>query len=512
MMRRLRIGPVRRALALGASTLLLLATAVPAPAAPAPAAPPPSETQVVLTADHIQYNTRTGLAVADGHVRITSAEAVITADHLEGSLATGEVQATGHVTLKQGTRTLTGSALYFNFRTQAGEIQQVATQYGTWHLTSEELETSSGQGVGYHTAITPCDPEHPAFLVTASQVVVVPGDHITAYDASLFLFGLHVVTLSTYSVSLRQDRTAQTGPRIGFDNVNGAYLEYSTYSPWGNASNLFRLRYGTTSGLTAEDILADRTADHVWTVDLGRSQGFDQNGNLFSLDRYTLDLTYDATRLGSWASYMLEGQVGSYREVATGTSATRGEALLSVNSDAVRVSQNLLFIGSGQARVDVYGSGQERTILGTTLGLTDLLDRANSLTLTYNLASVGGATPFLFDVISPDSTAALAYNYVGTGFLQSAGVSVSYSFLALQTTLGANAAVALSPTLLLSTAGSYNVTAQQWGEVDVAVNATCDCVAVSVLYRMFPQNPTLNNVLFMIGLTPGATSFIPFGP
>ncbi len=465
---------------------------------------------MVLTADHIQYNTRTGLAVADGHVRIVSGEMLITADHLEGSLITGEVEATGNVTLKQGTRTLTGSALYFNVRTQAGEIQQVTTQYGSWHLTSEELETSSGQGIGYHTAITPCDPEHPAFLVTASQVVVVPGDHITAYDASLFLFGRHVVTLSTYSISLRQNRTAQTGPRIGFDNVNGAYLEYNTYSPWGDASNLFRLRYGSTSGLTAEDLLSDRAADHVWTLDLGRSQGFDENGNLFSLDRYSLDLTYDAHQLGTWASYTLQAQAGSYKEIATGTTATRGEALLSMNSDAVHVSPNLLFIGSGQARVDVYGPGPERTVLGGTVGLTDLLDRANSLTLTYNLASIGGATPFLFDVVSPDSTVALAYNYIGTGFVQSVGVSVSYSFLALQTTLGADAAVALSPTLLLSTAASYNVTTQQWGEVDVAVNATCDCVAVSVLYRMFPQTPALNNVLFMIGLSPVATSFTPF--
>lgn len=507
MMRRPRNSALRRSLALGAAGLLLLGSAVPAPAAL-----PPSAAPIVLTADHIQYNTGTGVAVADGHVRVSRGDAVITADHLEGNLATGDVEAIGHVTLTQGGRVVTGTALHFNYQTQRGEIQQVTTQYGPWRLTADELETSTGQGIGYNTTITPCDPQHPAFLVTAGQVVVVPGDHITAYHASVFLFGAHVVTLGTYTISLKNDITAQAGPRIGYDNLNGVYFEYGHYFPVGSASNFLRIRYGSTSGLTAEDLLTARDGDHVWTLDLGRSQGFDQNGNLFNLDRYSLDLTYDQHRLGNWASYTLQAQAGSYREVATGVSATRGEALLAMTADAIRLSPSLLWIGAGQARVDAYGTGQERTVVGFTVGLTELLDPSNSLSLTYNLASVGGGTPFLFDVISPDSTVALSYNYAATGFLQAAGVSVSYSFLALQTTLGANAALALSPTLLLSLAGSYNLTTQQWGEVDVAVNATCDCLAVSLLYRTFPQNPAQNVLLFTIGLSPVAQVFTPFTP
>ncbi len=507
MRRRLRPTALARARALGAAGLLLLASAVPAPAAP-----PASEVPVVLTADHIQYNIRTGIAVADGHVRASRGDILITADHIEGNLLTGEVEAIGHVTLKGGPGTVTGAALYFDFRTQAGEIQQVTTQYGAWHLTSGELLLSEGQGVAYTASITPCDPQHPAFLVQARQIVIVPGDHLTAYDASLFLYGMHLVTLSTYSYSLRQGRVLQGGPRFGYDTLNGVYFEYGQYFPVGSASNQFRVRYGSTSGLTAEDLLSDRAADHQWTLDLGRTQVYDQNGNLFALDQYSLDLTYDAHRVGTWASYALQGQGGSYREVATGVSTTRGEAVVSVNSDAVRLTPSLLFIGSAGARADAYGTGQERTVLGGTVGLTDLLDRANSLSLTYNLASVGGATPFLFDAISPDNTVALAYDYLGTGFLQSAGVSVAYSFLALQTTLGAQAALALSPTLLLSAAGSYNLTAQQWNEVDVAVDATCDCLAVSLVSRMFPQNPALNNLLFAVGLNPVATIINPFTP
>jgi hypothetical protein len=492
-------------MALGAASLLLLASAVPAPAAP-----PESETPIVLTADHLEYNTRTGVALADGQVRASRGIILITADHLEGNLTTGEVEALGHVTLKQGDRIVTGTALYFNFQAETGVIQDETTQVGPWHLTSGELELSGGKGVAYNASITPCDPQHPAFLVRARQIDFVPGQALTAHDASLFLFGLRVVTLSTYQYSLRRDLSATTGPRVGFDNVNGAYLEYSTFSPWGSASNRLTVRLGTTSGLTAQDVATDRAADHLWTVNLGRTLGFDQNGNLFSLDQYSLDLTYDAHRMGTWASYTLEGQAGSYQEIATGVSATRGEASLNVNSDAVRLTPNFLFIGSGEARFDEYGTGQERTVLGGTVGLTDLLDRANSLSLTYNLASVGGTTPFLFDAVSPDSTVALSYNYLGTGLLQGWGVTVAYSFLTLQTTLGADAALALSPTFLVSLAGSYNVTAQQWNEVDVAVNATCDCLSVGLLYRMFPQTPALNNLVFSVGLNPLASIINPF--
>lgn len=487
-------------LAAGAATLLGLSLAAPALAAQSPQGAP-----ATLVADRIEYDTQTGVVRADGHVRVTRGEDSIVADHVMGNLQAGEVEATGHVTLSQAGRTATAERIRYNFRTRAGQMSHVVTQYGPWHVESQTLETSAGQGVASGASVTPCDPRHPAFRVTARKIVVVPEDRLTAYDASLFVYGVHVVTLPEYTESLKPGRQARSGPAIGYNNLDGAWIEYAQFFPLrGDAYEQLRVRYGARSLLSGESITVFPAADHVWSLDLGRTQTFDQSGNLFNLDRYSLDLVYNPTRIGSWpASYAIAGNFGSYTESQTGVSTTRGEAVLTLSADVQPLSPSLTWSATGQARADVYGVGQQRTFLGYTAAITDTLNPSNSLTLTYNFASVVGTTPFQFDAVSPDSTVTLSYYYTSytPSFVQSAGLSVGYSFLTQQTTLGPSVALAISPQILFSAAGSYNLTIQQWSEVDYAVNARCDCISVGLLFRTFPQTPSLNQLLVTVGVT-----------
>jgi hypothetical protein len=497
---------VRRFAALLAAGLAVLSLLAPASAAQGLPAEP-----VTLTADHIEYNTQTGEVTAEGHVRVSRGDTVVTADRVAGNLQTGEVEATGAVTLTRAGRTLTAQALRYNFRTHAGRMEQVATRYGPWTLVSGTLEeTPSGQGVATDTSLTPCDPRRPAFLVRAQRIVVIPGDRLTAYNAAIYVYGVHVLTVPSYTASLAP-RRVQSGPRVGYDGFDGAWVEYGYYSPvqtpWGRADNQFRVRLGSRSGLSGEELLSERLGDHVADLHLGRMETFDQNGNLFTLDQYALDLVYDEHQLAAWpVFYALEAHAGSYTESQTAVSTTRGEAWLNMHTATFRLSPSVSWAASGQAREDVYGTGRQRSVLGSTIGVVGILSPSSLLTLTYNVAAVGGATPFAFDAISPDSTVALGYSYSGTGLLQSGGVSVSYSFLSQQTTVGLNVGLQVSPQVLLSASGSYNTTLQQWTEIDYAVGATCDCVSVGLLYRTFPQTPAANQFLVTVGLTafPGA--------
>jgi lipopolysaccharide export system protein LptA len=474
--------------------------------APAGAAPPPPPGPITLVADHIQYNTQTGVVVADGHVKATRDDAVITADHLEGNLQTGDVVATGHVTLSQTGRTVTGESLVYNYRTRAGRMEQAVTKYGPWTVTSGSLETSAGQGVAYNTAITPCDPRHPAFLVRARRLVVVPGDYMKAYGASLYVYGVRVLTIPVYTASLRPSRHARSGPTLGYDSLSGAWIEYGQFSTLGGAENQLRVRYGTLSGVTVEDILAWRQPDHVYSFHLGRAEVFDQNGNEFNVDQYSLDVVFSPRRMGHWpVLYSFEAHGGSYAESALGLPsnhiATRGEALVNFTSDVLRLSPSVTWAASGQARVDAYGTGQQRSVLGATIGFTDILNRSSSLSLTYNFADVNGTTPFLFDVISADSTVALSYGYGGPGVLQFGGISFGYSFLSRQTSLGVNVGLAITPRLILTASGDYILSTGQWSEVDYAINVQCDCLSVGVLFRTFPASPSQNQFYLTLGIT-----------
>lgn len=499
--------PLAGSLALGAVGYLVLSVAALALAAPAPVAPAPPASPITLTADHIEYNTQTGIVVATGHARVTQDGVVVTADRIVGNLQSGDIEATGAVTLTRAGRTVTARAARYNFRTRSGQMEQAATTYGVWTLTSEALqEEADGRAVATNTSLTPCNPARPAFLVKAQRIVLVPGQSITAYRSSIYVYGVHVLTVPVYTVSLRPGRQAYSGPALGYDNTNGVWAEYNYNStlgtPFGPADNHLRVRLASKSLLTAEDLLAWRAADHVTDLHLGRVDTFDQNGNLFTLDQYAADVAYDTHQFLNWpVYYSVQGHAGIYHEIQTGVTTTRGEAWLNVTTPTMRLTPSLTWAASGQAREDVYGTGQQRTVLGSTVGVIDILNTSSVASLTYNLAAVNGATPFAFDAVSPDNTVALSYSFSTSTFVQTGGASLSYSFLTQQTTLGLNASFAVSPQVLFSVSSQYNLSVQQWTEVDYAISARCDCVAVGLLYRTFPTNPAANQILITVGLS-----------
>jgi hypothetical protein len=485
-----------------AASVAALASAAQAPAAPARGVLP-----ITLTADHIEYNTQTGIVDATGHVRVTRGDVVVTANHVTGNLRSGEIQATGAVTLTRAGHTIRAQSARYNFRTRAGEMEHVSTAYGVWTLNSGSLqEQPSGRSVATETSLTPCSARRPAFLIRAQRIVLVPEQSITAYNSSIYIYGVRVLTLPTYTVSLRPGRRAYSGPDVGYDNQNGAWIEYNYYSmldtPFGPADNRLRVRLATQTLLTAEDLLSERMADHLVDLHVGRVDTFDQNGNLFTLDQYAADIAYDTHQLLNLPLYYsLEAHGGTYHEIQTGVSTTRAEALVNFATPTMRLSPTLSWAASGEAREDVYGTGQQRTILASTIGVIDVVNTSSLASLTYNVASINGATPFAFDAISPDNTVALGYSISTAGPVQVAGASVSYSFLTQQPTLGLNASFAVTPQVLFSVSSQYNLSVQQWTEVDYAINARCDCVSIGLLYRTFPTNPAANQILFTVGLS-----------
>jgi lipopolysaccharide assembly outer membrane protein LptD (OstA) len=160
----------------------LVATSSTVPVLAAPGASGDDD-KFTLTADRVEYNTQTRIGRADGHARVTGRGVVITADHLEANIKTQEVMATGNVTLTRGDNKATGSFLRYNVRTHEGRIEQMTGESPPWHVTADAVDVSPQKEVAYEASITPCDPAHPVYLVTARKIEIVPNDHFTAYDA-----------------------------------------------------------------------------------------------------------------------------------------------------------------------------------------------------------------------------------------------------------------------------------------------------------------------------------------
>lgn len=480
---------------------------------PAPGQTPlvPTQGPVTLMADHIEYDTQSGGVVADGHVVATRGSSTITADHLTGNLKTGDVEATGHVTLTQPGRTATGETLRYNYRTMAGEMSQATAKYTPWTVAGRSITTTSGRAGALAASATPCDPKHPAFLVTARRVEIVPDDYLKAYDSVLFVYGVPVFFLPVYTASLKRGRNASSAPTLGYDNFNGVWAEYTQYVPLGDWQSQLRVRFGTRSGLSGEAIVKRHFEGFATTAHLGRSVTFDQNGNQFNLDQYSLDVASDTERIaGVPFTYVAEVQSGHFQEALSGLSASRTEGLFTLTGDTIHASPSMTLSTGGYYRYDAYGTGDLRNIVAASAALTDTLSPTSSTTLAYNFAEVNGKTPFQFDVISPDSAISLSYSYYPGGWFSSGTISGSYDFLGQQTTAGLALTFTASPSLQFSISSLYNLTLQQWSEIDYVLNATCDCLAVGLVYRTFPQTPASNQLFLTLGIStvPGiATTF-----
>ncbi|HEV2283935.1 MAG TPA: LptA/OstA family protein [bacterium] len=475
---------------------------------------PPEQGPVTVTADHIEYDTQTGDVVADGHVVATRGSTTITADHLTGNVKTGDVQAMGHVVLTQPGRTATGESLRYNYNTRAGAMSQAVAKYAPWTVTGRTLTTTAGRALALAASATPCDPARPAFRVTAKRVVVVPDDHMTAYDAVLYVYGVPVLYVPAYTASLKKGRNARSGPTLGYDNFNGLWAEYSQYIPLGDWESQIRVLYGTRSGISGEAIIDRRFADYLLLFHLGRTITFDQGGNEFNIDQDTVEADIWTHHInGLPLSYSFGVQAGNFGESQSSVSAFRTEGLLTLTTDTISLNKSLTVSAGGYYRYDAYSTGSLRNITAASAAMSQILSPVTSATFSYNFAQVTGTTPFLFDVIGSDSVISLSYSYYPGKFFQSGTISGSYDFLTLQTTAGLNLAFAVSPSLQFATNISYNLTTQQLSEVDYAVNATCDCVALGVVYQTFPNMPVNNRWYITLGINslPGVATSFQFG-
>jgi len=506
-------GPLFRGAAAAAACLVLAASL--AHPALAQAVLAPDQGPVTLTADHIEYDQQTGNVVADGHVKATRGDTTITADHLDGNLKSGDVEATGHVTLTQPGKTVTGESLRYNYLTRIGAMSQATAKTAPWTVTGHTITTSAGQSVALAASATPCDPAHPAFRVTARKVVVVPGDHMTAYDATLYIYGVPIVTLPAYTTSLKPGRKASSAPTVGYDNFNGVWAEYTQYIPLGDWQSQIRARFGTRSGLSGEAIFDRRFPEYLIDVHLGRALTFDQNGNEFNLDQDTVELDFNGHRIGQLPLvYSASVQAGKFAESETVVSAFRTEGLLTLGTDTMHLGPSLTVSAGGYYRYDAYSMGGVRNIIATSAAMTEVINATSSTTLSYNFATVNGTTPFAFDAVANDSAISLSYSYYPSrGFFQNGTISETYDFVTQQTTAALILGFSISPTLQFGASVQYNTTLQQLSEIDYDVNATCDCVALSLVYRTFPATPSLNQWFITLGIStiPGIATTIKVG-
>ncbi len=464
------------------------------------------EAPIIVDADRVTYEQVTQKIEAAGNVRIQFRGIRVTADYALVDLAEEQLAARGHVVVvdPQG-REVRGEALIYNARTNELEMMRAQTLVNRVYISSDRLQAGQQRIVADTVTVTTCDPDHPAYRITASRIEVVPGERIVAHDASLWLGGWKVFTLPTYTISLRtaQETVRTSVPRVGYDNVDGIWVSYDYPYALGNIQGTLIGKYAVQQGLMVRTLLEHTTPVYLFTLTVGRNQ--DQNLRIY--DQAELVATLPTRRLGglplSWWNAL---SAGWFRDPATGVQSSRFQYTVGVSADRVTLGPVTSAGISVSYQQATYSVGAIQGVLRVNADVTHQLSESTTLSATYGLVEVTGGSPFAFDAVALGDRIheiAVMVNHRGLrlGSLETELLGgTTYSFRDNSTAYTAGVAVATSGGISIGAQASYNATAGIYKDIDYFIAARiCDCFIAKLRYRQVRQQIWFD--LGLIGFT-----------
>ncbi len=452
------------------------------------------EAPIIVDADRVTYEQTTQKIEAAGNVQIQFRGIRVTADYALVDIAEEQLVARGHVTVidTQG-REVRGEALIYSARTNELEMMRAQTLVNRVYISSDRLQAGQKRIVAETVTVTTCNPDHPAYRITASSIEVFPGERIVAHGASLWLGGWKVFTLPTYTISLRtsQETARTSAPRIGYDNVDGVWVDYLYPYPLGTIRGTLYGKYGVQTGFIVRNILEYGTPAYLITLTVGRNQ--DQNLRLY--DQAELVVSLPSKHWGGLPlSFDSALSVGYFADPATGLASSRLQYQVGIVTDRFFLGPQTSYGGSASYLQATYGTGAVQGVLRLNADLTHRLSEQTTISFIYRLVEVTGGSPFAFDTVPledrvHDVTAQLSHSGVRLGDLETDLLGgTTYSFRDSSTTYTAGIAVTTPGHFSIGVQASYNLSTRTYKDIDYFVSTRiCDCLEALLRYRQVRQ-------------------------
>jgi hypothetical protein len=445
-----------------------------------------------VEADEIAYDTAARVVTARGRARVTHPRFRLFADLLTFDLDRQVITAEGRVrVVESGGREVRGRRVVYDVTRRTGVISGAETIVDRLYVRGETIHVSPERLVVEEAMATPCDPLSPLYRVTARRIEVIPGDVAVVQDATLWLGSIRVLRLGQYRISLRpaggpgERRTPGFGivPGAGYNQTDGFWVNLRYPYRLGSVGGELYTKYGQYTGLFALNTLQYERPGWSLTFRAGRTQNAEPvTGILRAFSQAEVIGTLTPRSLAG-TPLRLSGALaaGWFHETDTAISTTRLDGTITLATEALRLGPRLRAFVSASTRYSVYGTGHQRAVLTIAAALSYQLDESTSLALRHDLLAQWGATPFLFDAVTPASTASITLSRrVGDYRLQA---GAAHNFLVPETKLTAGVGMRLSPTLFLDIDAVYNLRVKAFEDIDYLVTFGCDCATISVGYR-----------------------------
>lgn len=445
--------------------------------------------ELVLEADRVQYDAGARTLEATGNVRLRYLDVRLWADEAFADLERGEVLVQGRVLLEQAGRRLAADRIRYQLRTRGVSAVRARTVVDGIYYRAEEVVVQGEVLQALDALATLCNPASPLFRVIARRITLVPTQRLVAEDASLWVGNTRLLSLRRLEVPLREPSFEQFAehlprPEAGYDAISGSWVALRYPYQAGDLLGEAYLRYGTLLGWEGRHRL--RYPD--WSLELVAGALRDDENRPYE----ALELRYAPAPgrlpfLPAAATPTL--LVGTYRERVTGAQGPKLEGALGLTWDPVSLSPQTTLVLSTSLRAALYRD-RSLVIPTTSLRLTHRLDARSTVTGSYVRTDLLGSTPFLFDLVDRTEAVSVDYAYTGPEFRFRAGVA--YDFVPRHLKLSGSASVDLSDSWRLRVSAVYNATLSGFEDLDLDVGTRCDCLAVSLTYRMVRREIFLN--------------------
>ncbi len=456
-------------------------------------APPVQAGETTVEADEISYDVDARIVTARGRARITHPRFRLFADLLTFDLARQVITAEGRVRVVETGglgRELRGRRIVYDVTRRTGMISGAETIVDQLYLRGETIHISPERLVVEEAMATPCDPRAPLYRVTARRIEVIPGEAAVAHDATLWIGSSRLITVGEYRISLRaaaggpgERRTTGVIPGVGYNTTDGYWVNLRYPYRLGTVGGELYAKYGLRTGLFALNTLRYERPGWSLTFRAGRTQNEEPITGILRAFSQAEVVGALAPRSLAGTPLFFSGSLGAgwFHETDTGIGTTRLDGTIRLASETLRLGPRLTSFASAALRYSAYGTGDQRQILSATAALSYQIDPWTTLVLRHDLVTQRGTTPFLFDGVASERTAAVTLARSTGDYRIQAGVS--HNFLVPETKLTAGVGARVSASLFVDVDVVYNTRTRAWEDIDYVLNYRCDCLAVTFRYR-----------------------------
>ncbi len=250
--------------------LLILLSFFPAPGITA-------EKAISISADNLEYLSRTDTYIAKGSVKIIYEDSILTADEIFLNNATSDALATGNVVFEDADVIIQADKIELNLDTRLGTIYNSNIFYkrDNYHIDGGVLK-KVGDKIYYmdQATVTTCDAEPPEWHFKGEDIEINLEEDIKAKNTTFYIKDTPVLYSPYFWTPLvKKRKTGFLTPSMGYSNTKGFTFKQGFF--WAMKENMdasfyadYYSKKGLGKGLDYRYILNPETNGEFWIYHL----------------------------------------------------------------------------------------------------------------------------------------------------------------------------------------------------------------------------------------------------